>query len=64
MNSFCLKISFLLFANVCFAQSSTTTTDYFGNQNTTHKDQYGNTIGKSTTTTDYFGNKKTSYKPE
>ena len=32
--------------------TSSTTTDYFGNQTTTHRDQYGNTTGTSTTTTD------------
>ena len=44
--------------------TSSTTTDYFGNQTTTHRDQYGNTTGTSTTTTDYFGNKTTTHRDQ
>ena len=39
--------------------SSNTTTDYFGNQTTTHRDKYGNATGTSTSSTDYFGNRNT-----
>ena len=54
--------------------TSNTTTDYFGNQTTTHRDRYGNTtgtstsstdyfaIGTSTTSTDYFGNTTTTHR--
>ena len=42
--------------------SSKTTTDYFGNQTTTHRDRYGNTTGTSSSTTDYFGNTTTNFK--
>ena len=42
--------------------SSNTTTDYFGNQTTTHRDKYGNTTGTSTSSTDYFGNTTTTHR--
>lgn len=42
--------------------TSSTTTDYFGNQTTTHRDRYGNTTGTSSPSTDYFGNITTTYR--
>ena len=39
--------------------TSTTSTDYFGNQTTTHRNQYGQTTGTSTSSYDYFGNRNT-----
>ena len=39
--------------------TSTTSTDYFGNQTTTHRNQYGQTQGSSTSSYDYFGNRNT-----
>ena len=42
--------------------TSTTSTDYFGNQTTTHRNQYGQTTGTSTSSTDYFGNTMTTHR--
>ena len=42
--------------------TSSTSTDYFGNTSTTHKDSYGHVTGTSTTSTDYFGNTTTTHK--
>ena len=39
--------------------TSSTTTDYFGNQTTTYRNRYGQTQGSSTSSTDYFGNRNT-----
>lgn len=39
--------------------SSNTTTDYMGNQTTTHRDRFGNRTGTSTSSTDYLGNRNT-----
>ena len=36
------------------ARTSSKTTDYFGNRNTTHQNQYGQTTGTSTSSTDNF----------
>ena len=44
--------------------TSTTTTDYFGNQTTTHRNQYGQTTGTSTSSTDYFGNRTTTHRDQ
>ena len=60
MKRFTLMLMAAAFAITASAQydvgTSTTTTDYFGNQKTTHRNQYGEVTGTSTTTTDYFGN--------
>lgn len=42
--------------------TSTTSTDYFGNQKTTHKDRYGQTTGSSTSSTDMFGKTTTTHR--
>ena len=42
--------------------TSNTTTDYFGNQTTTHRDKYGNTTGTSTLTTPPASNPFAIYK--
>ena len=66
MKRFTLMLLVSVFAIAAKAQynvgTSSNTTDYFGNQTTTHRDQYGNTIGTSTTSTDYFGNTTTTHR--
>ena len=42
--------------------TSTSTTDIFGNETTTHRNQYGNTTGTSTSSTDIFGNTTTTHR--
>ena len=42
--------------------TSSTTTDYMGNQTTTHRDRYGNRTGTSTSSTDYLGNTTTTHR--
>ena len=42
--------------------TSTTSTDYMGNQTTTHRNQYGQKTGTSTTSTDYMGNTTTVHR--
>ena len=62
MKRFSLMLMAISFATAVSAQydvgTSTTTTDYFGNQKTTHRNQYGEITGTSTTTTDYRNNKE------
>ena len=52
-----MAVVFAIAANAQYnVGTSSTTTDYFGNQTTTHRNQYGHT-GTSTSSTDYFGNR-------
>ena len=55
-----MAVVFAITANAQYnVGTSSTTTDYFGNQTTTHRNQYGQTTGTSTSSTDYFGNRNT-----
>ena len=55
-----MAVVFAIAANAQYnVGTSSTTTDYFGNQTTTHRNQYGQTTGTSTSSTDYFGNRNT-----
>ena len=55
-----MAVVFTIAANAQYnVGTSSTTTDYFGNQTTTHRNQYGQTTGTSTSSTDYFGNRNT-----
>ena len=48
-----MAIAFAATANAQYYNvgTSTTSTDYFGNQTTTHRNQYGQTTGTSTSST-------------
>jgi uncharacterized protein YxeA len=64
MKKLMMTLMAVVFAIAASAQSynvgtSNTTTDYLGNQTTTHRDQYGNKTGTSTSSTDYLGNRNT-----
>ncbi len=66
MKKLMMTLMAVLFAIAANAQynvgTSSTTTDYFGNQTTTHRNQYGQTTGTSTSSTDYFGNTTTTHR--
>ena len=58
-----MAVVFAITANAQYnVGTSSTTTDYFGNQTTTHRNQYGQTTGTSTSSTDYFGNTTTTHR--
>lgn len=66
MNRIFLSALMLALSSIVSAQSyqvgtSTTTTDYFGNKKTTHRDQYGGVTGTDRSSTDYFGNQRTTH---
>ena len=56
-----LAIAFAITVNAQYYNvgTSTTSTDYFGNQTTMHRNQYEQTQGSSTSFYDYFGNRNT-----
>ena len=59
---FTMSSCMMVKAQVYGVGTSTTETDMFGNQRTTHRDRYGNTTGTSTTETDMFGNQRTTHR--